>query len=167
MKALSLYQPWATLIALGAKKIETRSWKTHYRGPLAIHATKKFPDDAVAQCFMEPFRSILTKHGYIDQKRLWFQDVMGCIVATCNLVSIESVDAIADAGPGVYRCGVKLTWPIPEPERSFGNYSRGRYMWLLDDVKPVDPPIPARGSVALWDWDGSNKKAASNDPQST
>ena len=40
MKALTLYQPWATLIAIGAKKIETRSWGTNYRGPLAIHAGK-------------------------------------------------------------------------------------------------------------------------------
>ena len=40
MKALTLYQPWATLVAIGAKKIETRSWSTPYRGPLAIHAGK-------------------------------------------------------------------------------------------------------------------------------
>ena len=36
MKALSLYQPWATAIALGSKRIETRGWPTSYRGPLAI-----------------------------------------------------------------------------------------------------------------------------------
>jgi hypothetical protein len=40
MKVLSLTQPWATLAAIGAKKIETRSWSTAYRGPLAIHAAK-------------------------------------------------------------------------------------------------------------------------------
>jgi hypothetical protein len=41
MKALTLIQPWATLVALGEKQIETRSWDTKYRGPLAIHAGKK------------------------------------------------------------------------------------------------------------------------------
>lgn len=40
MKALTIYQPWATLIAIGAKHIETRSWSTKYRGPLAVHAGK-------------------------------------------------------------------------------------------------------------------------------
>ena len=40
MKALSLTQPWASLVADGRKTTETRSWLTHYRGPLAIHATK-------------------------------------------------------------------------------------------------------------------------------
>lgn len=43
MKALSLTQPWATLVATGAKQIETRSWSTKYRGPLYIHAAKGFP----------------------------------------------------------------------------------------------------------------------------
>lgn len=38
MKALTLHQPWASLVALGVKTIETRSWGTSYRGPLAIHA---------------------------------------------------------------------------------------------------------------------------------
>ncbi|MFL5577327.1 MAG: ASCH domain-containing protein [Gemmatimonadaceae bacterium] len=44
MKALTLTQPWATLVAIGAKTIETRSWPTHYRGEVAIHAAKGFPD---------------------------------------------------------------------------------------------------------------------------
>jgi hypothetical protein len=38
MKGLTLTQPWATLVAIGAKRIETRSWPTRYRGLLAIHA---------------------------------------------------------------------------------------------------------------------------------
>jgi hypothetical protein len=41
MKAVSLWQPFASLIYTGAKKIETRSWPTNYRGPLAIHAARK------------------------------------------------------------------------------------------------------------------------------
>ena len=41
MKALSLRQPWANLIADGRKTIETRTWRTRYRGPLAIHASAR------------------------------------------------------------------------------------------------------------------------------
>ena len=41
MKVLTLHQPWASLVALGVKTIETRSWSTQYRGPLAIHAAAK------------------------------------------------------------------------------------------------------------------------------
>jgi hypothetical protein len=43
MKALSLHQPWASLIGLGVKTIETRSWSTKYRGPLAVHASLRRP----------------------------------------------------------------------------------------------------------------------------
>ena len=41
MRAVSLWQPWASLIADGRKKVETRHWPMHYRGPLAIHATQR------------------------------------------------------------------------------------------------------------------------------
>src|SRR6202030_2406661 len=50
MKALTLTQPWATLVAIGAKRIETRSWPTLYRGPLAIYAAKRFPKWAQDTC---------------------------------------------------------------------------------------------------------------------
>lgn len=40
MKALSLKQPWANLIASGKKTIETRKWKTNYRGDLIICSSK-------------------------------------------------------------------------------------------------------------------------------
>ena len=43
MKALSLTQPWATLVVIGAKRIETRFWHTSYVGPLLIHAAKAIP----------------------------------------------------------------------------------------------------------------------------
>ncbi len=42
MKAISIWQPWASLIAIGAKQIETRSWATGYRGLLVIHAAKRW-----------------------------------------------------------------------------------------------------------------------------
>ena len=59
MKAVTLYQPYASLVAIGAKKFETRSWKTSYRGPLAIHAgvSEKYLDLG----WQEPFFSALTK----------------------------------------------------------------------------------------------------------
>jgi hypothetical protein len=43
MKALTVRQPWADLIVLGVKDVENRTWRTHYRGPLAIHSSKGRP----------------------------------------------------------------------------------------------------------------------------
>jgi hypothetical protein len=53
MKTLTLTQPWATLVSLGAKTFETRSWKTDYSGPLAIHAAKGFPGWAKDLCSID------------------------------------------------------------------------------------------------------------------
>ena len=59
MKAITLTQPWATLVAMGAKQVETRSWSTAYRGQIAIHAAKGYPKEARELCETEPFKSIL------------------------------------------------------------------------------------------------------------
>ena len=48
MKAITIWQPWASLLACGGKRFETRSWATSYRGPIAIHAAKKSVFDALA-----------------------------------------------------------------------------------------------------------------------
>ncbi|MDX5091650.1 ASCH domain-containing protein, partial [Lactobacillus crispatus] len=77
MKAITIHQPWATLIALGEKQFETRSWETKYRGPLAIHAGKKVDKEI---CLEEPFRSVLAKHG-ITAEIL----PTGAVVAIANL----------------------------------------------------------------------------------
>lgn len=45
MKALSIQQPWAWFIVNGFKPVENRTWATKYRGPLLIHAGKKFDID--------------------------------------------------------------------------------------------------------------------------
>ena len=40
MKALTIKEPWATLIIEGYKEYEFRSLKTNYRGKILIHAGK-------------------------------------------------------------------------------------------------------------------------------
>ena len=55
MKALSVKQPWAEWIATGFKTIETRRWKTNYRGPLLICASRKLDSKTIAAYY--PYRS--------------------------------------------------------------------------------------------------------------
>ena len=133
MKAITLYQPWATLVAIGAKKIETRSWRTNYLGPLAIHASKTFPGWARALCREEPFRSELAKAGYTNIDDL----PLGQVVAICKLYDCEEIkNANVPRGK----------------ERYFGDYRRGRFMWFLRDVKRLEKPVPVRGHQGLWEW---------------
>lgn len=168
MKALTLTQPWATLVAISAKKIETRSWCTHYRGPLAIHAAKGFPKhvkDAVRydmRFFAElnpAYAAHMARSGMkLPPTSLAFETLarlpVGAIVATCRLVNCREI--IASVYPPMPRgeymvLGNRIT-PPPSPELDFGDYSAGRWAWILEDVHPLKQPIPAKGALGLWEW---------------
>ena len=162
MKALTLTQPWATLIALGQKRIETRSWATSYRGPLAIHAAAGYGKGGMrghkAICAQEAFSAVLTpalKDWWSARRDL--ADVaahpfmpMGAIVAVCKLVDCRPTDPLPSLA---YRCGEQRWW-LTEQEDAFGDYSPGRYAWLLSDIRALPEPIPAKGALSLWEWDG-------------
>jgi len=154
MKALTLTQPWATLVAIGAKKIETRSWSTAYRGPLAIHAAKTFgvwKESGIRAMFEQfpEFETALGKHGW-GLKEL----PRSAMVATCNLVAIVSTQYLAKqqyhewTGPDgrVYR------FDLTNDEYTFGDYAPGRYAWLLADVKQLPIAYSASGALGLWNW---------------
>lgn len=141
MTAITIHQPWATLIALGEKRFETRSWATKYRGPIAIHAAKKVD---LKICLEEPFRSILARHGYTADNL-----PTGAVVAICQLQECHKV--IEDYGSSAL-VGEDLT-RIMRPEYDFGWYEIGRYAWELTDIKQIDP-VSAKGQQGLWNWGG-------------
>lgn len=155
MKAITLTQPWATLVAIGAKQIETRSWATRYRGPLAIHAAAGLgpvggKSGLAFQCCCEPFLSALRAAGIKHHNDLPF----GAIVATCELVEVYQIP-IHQPLTGFYADDSSRCWNLTEQERAFGDYTPGRYAWLLANVQRLPEPIPARGQLGLWNWEGS------------
>lgn len=140
MKTLTLTQPWATLVAIGAKRIETRSWRTSYRGPLAIHAAKGFPKEARVLCRNNPFHRELYNAGFASVS--YSGDLpLGCVIATCRLVDCAPTELVSRT-PG----------RLSEQESAFGDYSYGRWAWILSDVAPLPQPIPAKGALSLWEW---------------
>jgi activating signal cointegrator 1 len=126
MKALSLIQPWATGIMAGNKKIETRSWKTDYRGRIAIHASKGFPKWA------REFAETEAALGRIPS-RLPFSQIVG-------FATITDMRRTEEIGP-----------QITALERLYGDYSPGRWGWLLEDIIPLELPIPCKGALGLWE----------------
>jgi hypothetical protein len=136
MRAITLMQPWAQLVAVGAKRYETRSWKTHYRGPLAIHASLEFPNSARALCRAEPFCSAL--FGNVDLP-------LGCVVAVCDLAAVLPTTESESLFESISE------WP--PSELPFGDFSPGRFAWLLKNIRALENPIPARGARSLWEWD--------------
>jgi activating signal cointegrator 1 len=143
MKALTLMQPWASLVATGAKRLETRSWQTRYRGKLAIHAAKAFPTNARQLCRQEPFRTVLAQAGISGPEQL----PTGAVLATCELVTI-----VRGGRPAALAVAALL--PVSPHELWFGDFSPGRYAWVLDEVQALLEPIPARGALGLWQWTG-------------
>ena len=128
MKAITLEQPFASLVSIGAKIIETRPWSTDYRGPLAIHAEKS------AKAVTDPYyRSLLVSAG-LDCERL----ALGKIVAIARLVNCEKV--------------VQSNIPC-YPQLAFSEFTPDWYAWELADICPLATPIPAKGHDHLWDWE--------------
>ncbi len=148
MKTITVKQPWASLIALGDKKLETRSWATKYRGPIAIHAGKTVDKKAFQY---ELIRQALSEHGITD----WRELPTGAVIATGNLAKVWRVEndsrcvMLYDVITKKFRL-----WHGGMPdEYHFGDYSDGRFAWQLDDVVPLQQPIPANGQLSLWNWE--------------
>lgn len=147
MKVLSLTQPWASLVALGAKRIETRSWTTKYRGPLAIHASKGFPRWAQELCQTKVFYESL---GW-RCPGVWATDLpLGQIIAVVDLIAVRLIRETPSGWPNRE---YNMIAP-PEPELSFGDYTPGRYGWILENPHVLGEAIPAKGALGLWEYPG-------------
>jgi|SRR5688572_9249202 len=158
MKVLSLTQPWATLVVIGAKQFETRSWKTSYRGPLLIHASKKFPRDCKLLAFEEPFFAALRDklrvptsvtahpHPLPTGRIIGKVKLFDCI--TTDEWMIEHCDEVKTEHHE-RELHVKSEW---WNEYQFGDFSYGRFAWQLEDPEEIPVPIPVKGKLGLWEF---------------
>ena len=130
MKVLSLTEPYATLIKDGLKTIETRSWKTSYRGKLYIHASST----KIPKAYKE--NQELMSLVNIDDLNY------GNIICSCDLVDCiemtdEFINDIKNNKKNDYVTGI---------------YSNGRYAWILKNIEILDNPIRARGHLGIWNF---------------
>lgn len=164
MKAISIWQPWATLIAIGAKRIETRSWPTNHRGPIAVHASKGgLPNRELwGVLSMPPMRSALARFGATLDEIVRALP-RGAIVAIADLVACEPTDVIDELGRlDETRCdeletdsGLILPAGSPVPptwtERELGDFTPGRFGWIFGRVRALGAPIAWRGEQGLFE----------------
>lgn len=146
MKTITILQPFATLIALGEKQFETRSWKTDYTGDLLIHAGKG--KQYLDWCDMEPFKSVLLKHGY-GKNNLSF----GSIIAKTNLKKCLKVIENDNILLLVTSATLENGYKVNGNELEFGDFAEDRYAWQLDNVEMFKEPIQAKGQQRLWNFD--------------
>jgi len=123
MQAITLHQPWASLIAIGAKSYETRSWSTNYRGPIAIHAGK-VQDSSNSR--------LLKLAGVSNISEL----PAGAVVAIAELIDCVQMTSEFIASQS-------------ETEQACGDWTPGRYAWKLENVRAIEP-IAIAGKQGLW-----------------
>ena len=120
IKAISLWQPWASLVAWKLKRMETRSWGTNYRGALVICAARKNTQDQ--RQLYEYFC-----HHY-EWRETWDDLPFGKTVALCELTNCLTMDT-------------ELIEQQSEQERQFGDWKVGRVAWELTKVRALEPII--------------------------
>lgn len=129
MKVLTIREPFATLIKNKVKYIETRTWKTNYRGEIYIHS-------GIAKMK----KDVKNRPGL---SKLYNEDDLkyGFILCKCNLVDC-----------------IYMTEEFIEQEKKkdinnfiSGRYEVGRYAWILSDIKPITP-IKAKGQLGIWNY---------------
>jgi hypothetical protein len=142
LQAISLWQPYASLIAAKVKPFETRHWAVSPRligQRVAIHAALRRPTQAeVAELFDDVAEALGFCH--------WHQRIpYGAIVCTAKLIGCHRVTHWNGPKPVLGKRGeIK--------DDGFGDYSTGRYCWELGDVQVFDPAIPAKGGQGWWNW---------------
>lgn len=175
MKAITIWQPWASLMACGAKQFETRGWATSYRGPIAIHAAVKKPPkqrDMSPEVF-HAIAEVLAKYygawrydWHLDGTKInpdgtdnGFNMPLGAVIATGELVGCHKIVSVGWTGASKRRIAWtdgELAPHYPsENEILFGDWTPGRYAWEIKNVQMLPNPIPAKGKQRLWNWEAA------------
>jgi hypothetical protein len=129
MRAISLWQPWGSLIFARLKKFETRHWPTFYRGPLAIHAAQR-PCPPIDDLLVELCCDTFGQNWRAELPR-------GRMLGIVDLVECKSTEA----------------YDVDAIEQLCGNWAPGRYAWRLEEPRVfADPPL-AKGRQSFFDWD--------------
>ena len=145
MKALTLFQPWATLVVYGLKHIETRSWRTSFRGPLVIHASKNVT-------YM-PHLLVLLSRGQVPPEVRDLPYPTGALLGEVRLVHCAPTSWFIQ---GRGRQAISLM------EEALGDYREGRWGWAFQDPEPYARPAPWKGQRGLWTLD--REKETADDP---
>ena len=126
-KAISIKQPWASLICMGIKDVENRTWQTHYRGRIFIHASKsadsRFKGSSAHRIFTEDQNKAIpfTISGHLYIANLVPSAIIGEAIIT---------DCVQDS---------KSIWAEP-----------GAWHWVMKKAVLYDRPIKCNGALSFW-----------------
>lgn len=131
IRGLTIWEPWASALACGAKRYETRSWPAPewmIGGTILVHAAKRVPERSLMDSLLDLMQQAGKRPGWD------IEDSLGCVVAVARL---RSCTATSSCKPS-------------RIERKFGDYVNGRFAWELSPIWPLSAPVPTRGAQKLW-----------------
>ena len=151
MYAITRHQPWATLIALGLKTVETRSWPAPARlvgQVIAVHAGKRVVRRP-GECIERELRDRLGED--------WIRTIpTGAVVATATLAGMSRVEYVdLTSGHAVHDVDTEMGYAVGAARTRidpWGDFRSGRWLWFLDDVEVLPEPVPAVGHQSFWQW---------------
>jgi activating signal cointegrator 1 len=150
MKAITIWQPYATLIMLGLKQYETRSWSTEYRGPLVIHAAKRWDEECDFDCIRVTEllqNETFTAASLGDERlRLFYMPMGETLGKALGVVDLKSCEHRHDGGSDF--------------ENAVGHFGPGRFGWECDRPRLFEEPIRHQGKQGLWTPEPYLEKAA-------
>ena len=154
MYAISLWQPFASLIAEGIKVQETRSWSPPHRligQRIAIHAAKRRPTKA----FLKDLPRIIHDDMYARYGYDWINVIpYGAVVCTAQLFGVAQLTGKRNPGEwGMEGVRINTGEHVQVFSDSYGDYSAGRYIWGLQYIKKKRRPVPMAGKQGLWRCD--------------
>lgn len=152
-RCLSVRNPWASLIVLGLKGIENRTWTTNYRGRIAIHASSKPSEIAAYRQFLEdpPLVEDHSRQGFVDYLDEEFDpedpenQETSVIIGTVEIVDVIDTEAddFDESQLDIKSPGFDFTW-------EFAAFGDVRYLWVLANPMAFETPIGCHGKLNLW-----------------
>lgn len=147
MKAITLWQPYASFMAIGLKQNETRSWATKFRGELAICAAKRKPElysDGICTLAWENKHRINPEWKESEpMSKLFPLGVIMCVVEVYDCLSVAQIESRN-------RSGQDDQIFISDDESMLGDYSAGRFAWLTRNVRRLKEPVPVSGKQGFF-----------------
>lgn len=150
-RVLTLWQPWASLIALGLKGYETRSWGTAYQGKLLIHAAKRKIDNDGIRVWLEAQKIAGIKPSEPSDPFFTYLNLpLGCIVSACDLTKTLQMVDTEKTGPVHLHPHLQISInSVSQLERAVGDWREDRYAWKLCNVINFPTPIPYKNGQGL------------------
>ena len=141
MKAITIWQPYATLIVLGLKQFETRHWETNYRGPLVIHPAKKWDEGRAYDCrrvaeLLGDESTFSPESLSHEQMKLFYTPTGETLGKALGVVDLTDCRQMDEGGSHF--------------ENEVGSFGEGRFGWKCERPRIFETPIAAQGKQGLW-----------------